>query len=64
MMDEKEAIIEKEKQERELAEQRKREEEKVKSDRRAKGLCQHCGGTLKKGFIFTKCTSCGKSKDY
>ncbi len=31
---------------------------------RSQGLCQHCGGTLKKGLFGTKCTNCGKPKDY
>ena len=31
---------------------------------RAKGLCQHCGGDLKKGIFGTKCIRCGKKKDY
>ena len=36
---------------------------KIMSDRRASGLCQHCGGAFK--GLFTKtCVSCGKKKDY
>ncbi len=45
-------------------EQRKKEEEELKAKRREQGVCQHCGGSFKKGFFSTKCTSCGKSKDY
>jgi len=28
------------------------------------GLCRNCGGTFKKGLFSTKCTQCGKHKDY
>lgn len=31
---------------------------------REKGLCQYCGGDFKKGLFGTKCTRCGKKKDY
>ena len=43
------------------------EEEKQKRERRdwrEKGFCQHCGGEFKKGLFSTKCTRCGKKKDY
>lgn len=30
---------------------------------KSKGLCQHCGGAFK-GFLSSKCTNCGKPKDY
>lgn len=32
--------------------------------RKGNGLCTFCGGTFKDGFFSTKCTKCGKSKDY
>ena len=52
---------------REEAERKAREEaellEKLKADRRAQKVCQHCGGKFK--GLFTKtCSSCGKKKDY
>ena len=28
------------------------------------GRCRHCGGYFKKGFFSTKCTHCGRKKDY
>lgn len=31
---------------------------------RKQGRCRHCGGTLKKGLLFTKCSACGKKLDY
>lgn len=39
-------------------------EEKIKADRRDKGLCQRCGGRLKKGLLSVKCVNCGQPKDY
>ena len=56
---------EKAKQE-EIERRRKEREEMIKrqTEYRNKGLCQHCGGTFKKGWFSTKCTSCGKKKDY
>ena len=36
---------------------------KQKAQRRAAGLCQHCGGQLK-GLFGKKCVSCGRPKDY
>ena len=39
----------------------KREEQKRL---REKGLCQYCGGDIKKGFFGAKCVRCGKKKDY
>ncbi len=33
------------------------------ANRRALGVCQHCGGVFK-GFFNPRCTSCGKEKDY
>ena len=41
-----------------------RQEEQLRADRRAKGLCQHCGGELEKKLFGWKCKSCGKKKDY
>lgn len=47
-----------------IAEERKREET---VDQRAAWIrgrrCRHCGGEFA-GFLFKKCTSCGKNKDY
>ena len=52
----------------ELAEQERlekiRQEEQLRADRRAKGLCQHCGGELEKKLFGWKCKACGKRKDY
>lgn len=31
---------------------------------REAGVCQHCGGSFKRGFFGSKCGSCGKKKDY
>ena len=64
MMDEKDAAIAKAEAEKAAAEQRGKEEEAKKAERRTQGVCQYCGGTLKKGLFSTKCTSCGKKKDY
>lgn len=33
------------------------------ANRRALGVCQHCGGVFK-GFFNPRCTSCGREKDY
>ena len=48
----------------ETAEQKRREEEALRTERRAKGVCQHCGGELQKNIFGWKCKSCGKKKDY
>lgn len=64
MMDEKEATERKIREAKKLAEKAQREEEQRRIDRRSKGLCQYCGGSLKKAFWGMKCTSCGKRKDY
>lgn len=32
--------------------------------RRRAGLCQHCGGPIKKGLFSKKCMRCGRSLDY
>ncbi len=61
---EKEAEARRIKEEKEAAEKRKKEEETQKAIYREKGVCQHCGGTFKKGIFFTKCALCGKKKDY
>lgn len=45
----------------ELAEEERGEKERA--NRRALGVCQHCGGVFK-GFFNPRCTSCGKEKDY
>lgn len=39
-------------------------EKKQKEDRRAAGVCQHCGGAFKKSLFSCKCTQCGMKKDY
>lgn len=44
-------------------ERQKAKEDLIASERRATGLCQHCGGPLK-GLFSKKCTNCGKAKDY
>ena len=31
---------------------------------RSAGLCQYCGGTIKKGLFHSKCTRCGQRSDY
>lgn len=64
LMDKKDAAIEKRRQELEMAEKKRKEEEEIKASRREQGLCQYCGGSLKKGLIFTKCTVCGEIKNY
>lgn len=59
-LQERERLI-KEKEER----QRMHEERMKKAaEYRSQGLCQHCGGTFKKGLFGMKCTSCGQKKDY
>ena len=48
----------------EAAERKKREEEALRAERRAKNLCQHCGGELEKKLFGWKCKNCGQRKDY
>lgn len=60
----KEDQIQAEKEAREAAERKKHEEEALLADRRAKNLCQHCGGELEKKLFGWKCKSCGQRKDY
>ena len=60
----KEDQIRAEKEAREAAARKKREEEALRADRRAKNLCQHCGGELEKKLFGWKCRSCGQKKDY
>ena len=50
-------------QERRVQQEKEAEEKQRILQRRAKGLCQHCGGELK-GLFSKKCVSCGKPKDY
>ena len=46
-----------------LEQQRLEQQKQLQAQRRADGLCQHCGGKFK--GLFTKtCTNCGKGKDY
>jgi len=45
-------------------EEKLQQEEQLRADRRAKVLCQHCGGELEKKLFGWKCKSCGKKKDY
>lgn len=60
---------EEERKAREEAERKAREEaerleqERIRAERRAKKLCQHCGGTFK-GLFAKKCSNCGMKKDY
>ena len=66
---ERKAREEAERKAREEAERKAREEaerleqERIRADRRAKKLCQHCGGTFK-GLFTKKCSNCGMKKDY
>ena len=39
------------------------EKQKIVNERKNNGLCQHCGGTFK-GLFSSKCSICGKPKDY
>lgn len=39
------------------------EKENIVAQRRAAGLCRHCGGEFK-GLFIKKCISCGRAKDY
>ena len=64
MMDRREAEAERQRKEQEEQERLRKEEEKRRAERRVQGVCQYCGGTFKKGFLSTKCTACGKKKDY
>lgn len=54
-------------QRREEARKRQEKIEAQKRSYRNQGLCQHCGGTFKKKFLFFTsdiCSRCGKKKDY
>ena len=51
-------------QEQEEADRQRREEEALRAERRKKGLCQHCGGELKKKLFVWACSACGQKKDY
>ena len=42
---------------------RKAKENKIRENRKAKNLCQHCGGSFK-GIFIKKCRQCNKRKDY
>ena len=53
-----------EKEQREAAANKRREEEALRADRKAKGLCQYCGGELEKKLFGWKCKECGRKKDY
>lgn len=64
LVQERAEVERKAREERELEEKRKQEEAARVLERRSQGLCQHCGGTFKKGLLGIKCTSCGKRKDY
>ncbi len=57
------------KKEDEMAKLKAKAEEKARKEAqiaewKSKGLCQYCGGTLKKTLFSNKCISCGKPKDY
>lgn len=43
--------------------EQERKDARIARERRTAGFCQHCGGEMK-GFLFKKCTICGKPKDY
>lgn len=58
--DSKRIRIEKEKNEELIARENL---QRIVKERRAAGLCQHCGGELK-GLFSKKCVACGKPKDY
>ena len=53
-----------EEEERKAREEAERlEQERICAERRAKKLCQHCGGKFK-GLFTKKCSNCGMKKDY
>ncbi len=59
--------MEEERKKRLAEELRLAEEQRIASEKRsqyrAQGCCQHCGGTFK-GLFTKKCSSCGRQKDY
>lgn len=55
--------IEKTKAEKRAKLEKEAAEEKIRAERRAKGVCQYCGGELK-GLLVKKCVVCGASKNY
>ncbi len=44
--------------------ERQEREERIAAERRAKGVCQYCGGEFKKVFLGYKCVACDRRKDY
>ena len=66
----KEIMRQRERDEAQLREEAQKRQEKIdiqKASYRNQGLCQHCGGALKKKFVFFTsniCSQCGKKKDY
>lgn len=50
--------------EKKYEEEKRRQMEAAAKGFREQGLCQHCGGTLKKGLFAVKCTKCGHKLDY
>ncbi len=58
---------EKKKEEEEKEAQKQKEDaesQKLIDERKSKGLCVFCGGSIKKGFLFEKCSKCGMLKTY
>ena len=64
LIEERKQEKERKKREQEEAERKRAELAKLHEERRAAGVCQYCGGVFKKGLFSTKCTECGKKKDY
>lgn len=58
-----ETIKAREKAEAELENAEQEQMRREKAERRADGVCQHCGGRFK-GFFNEKCSVCGREKDY
>lgn len=46
-----------------MAAQKEKNEKMIMNRRIKEGRCKHCGSALK-GFLFKKCSKCGKPKDY
>ena len=65
-----EIMKQRERDEAQRREEARKRQEKIEAQKRSyrnQGLCQHCGGTFKKKFLFFTsdiCSRCGKKKDY